>query len=119
MPMLSFLTRTIGTYQLCFVHLMSSLQSLGVFCLPLAGTEWSSIFLSLRLKLLILNNPQRDAMNLSFVFTCDETTDRRDTIICFHFADSILIIDFFTSFKFILYKSNIFPILDLSFKKIL
>ena len=33
-------------------------------------------------------------MNLSFFFTCDETADRHDTISCFHFADSILIIYF-------------------------
>lgn len=57
-------------------------------------------------------------MNLSFFLICDEAADRSDTISCFYFADSILIIYFLQTLSLSYKKSNRFPILDLSFKKL-
>lgn len=80
-----------------------------------------NVFISKTVTFWIRNNPSRPAMNRSFffTFTCDETADWRDTISCFYSADLNLITDFFYKLQVCLIKSNIFPILDLSFKKLI
>ena len=80
-----------------------------------------NVFITKTVTFWFRNNPPRPAMNrffFFFTFTCDETADWRDTISCFYSADLNLIIDFY-KLQGCLVKSNIFPILDLSFKKLI
>ena len=55
-------------------------------------------------------------MNRSFFLIRDETADRSDTISCFHFADSILIIYFLQTLSYLIKKETYFRFLTYHFK---
>lgn len=117
MSVFCFSAIAIGTDQLCFVYLMSSLQTLGVFVYHLRGKNGVQCFYLLDCNFWFYESLA--SRNESFfLFNIDETADRRDTISCFHFADSILIIYFSQTLSLSYKKATYFRSLTYHLKKL-